>query len=371
MKKKISVLFLAPGPTYNAESPLFRAKYLALGSHLRSFFLTTSNTAEYFEIDDLAFHSMKRSRWFTNFKFILFCLRKAISMRNHGGVDCIITYDPLKTGFIGVLLKNVLRAKLIVEVNGVYTSSAVWEGGHNSLSTRIKKWIVPNLMSFVFQFSDGIKLQFPAQIDPFLKNVEGQVVDVFSNWIPTSNFVNIKEKKEVLLVGFPFKIKGVDVLIESFKKIAPRFPDWSLKILGWYPDRTELFAAIGDHPQINHQPPFSYSEMAQYIGECGIFVLPSRTDARPRVMIEAAAAGKARIGTNVDGIPTVITDGVVGFLVESENIDQLADTMSLLMEDADLRRRIGTAAADRARSEFSEQKYVQNLVNFIRNVVSG
>ena len=99
--------------------------------------------------------------------------------------------------------------------------------------------------------------------------------------------------------------------------------------------------------------------------------MPSRTDARPRVLIEAAAAGKARIASNIDGIPTLINDGVDGLLVEPENVDELAEKMSTLMTDQGLRSRLGVAAAERARSEFSEQSYVVNFMSFIRKVLSA
>jgi len=368
--KKINALFIAPGPTYNADSSLFKAKYSALSPFLNSYLLTTSDKTEEIRRNDFVYHSMQRGRRFINLKFVIFCLRKAIKLKDRGGIDCIITYDPLKTGFIGILLKKILRAKLIVEVNGVYTSPVVWEDEHECLSKHIKQWIIPKLMRFVFNFSDGIKLQFPTQVDQFHKTTAGKTIVIFSSWVPTSKFVNIKEKKELLLVGFPFRIKGVDILIESFKRIAAQFPDWSLKILGWYPDMNELSAAIGGHPQIIHHPPVSYYEMVQHIGECGIFVLPSRTDARPRVLIEAAAAGKPRVGANVDGIPMLIDDGVDGFLVESENVEKLALTLERLMGDPDLRKKIGTIAQNRAKVEFSEDGYVDNMLDLLKSVLA-
>ncbi len=367
--KRITVLFIAPGPTYNANSSLFQAKFIALSPFLNSYLLTTSDKTEDIQMDDLAYYSMQRARRFTNLKFIIFCLRKSLTLRKHGGIDCIITYDPLKTGFVGVLLKKILGTKLIVEVNGVYTSSVVWEDDRDCLLKKIKQWLVPNLMRFVFNLSDGIKLQFPTQIDQFHETTAGKSIDTFSDWVSTSSFINIRDNKELLLVGFPFRIKGVDILIEAFKRIAPQFPDWNLKILGWYPDVSELSAAIGSHPQIIHHPPVPYAEIVQHIGECGIFVLPSRTDARPRVLIEAAAAGKPRIASNVDGIPCVISDGIDGLLVEPEDVTELAAKMSLLMEDSGLRKKIGAAAEKKARLEFSEHRYVENLVNFIHKVV--
>lgn len=347
---------------------MYQAKFLALSPYLNGYILTNGSNSESFEIGDFNFKSCVRISKFNSLKFVLFCLYQALKIKKNGGVDCIISYDPLKTGFIGCLLKKLLATKLIVEVNGVYTSPVVWEDTPNSLSRHVKKWIIPKLMTFVFFFSDGIKLQFPTQIDEFKKVTKGKVKRVFSDWVPTSKFKNIKENKELLLIGFPFKIKGVDVLIEAFKQVAPQFPDWNLKILGWYPNVNELMKAIGSHPQIIHSPPVNYSEVVQHIGECGVFVLPSRTDARPRVLIESAAAGKPRVGSNVDGIPLLIEDGVDGFLVEPEDVNGLAIVLERLMRDPNLRKKIGTNAQDRARSDFSEYIYISNTIDFLNNV---
>ncbi|MCK9502376.1 MAG: glycosyltransferase [Lascolabacillus sp.] len=369
--KKFNVMYIFPGPISDAGSEIFQKRFICLSKYLRGYIFTTSTRPEHIKIGDFEYLSCQRNKFFLNLRFLVFCVQKTLSLRmNKGKIDCIITYDPLKTGLIGSIIKLLLNAKLIVEVNGVYTSQVVWIDGKKCFVNSMKKLLTPLIMRFVFSRTDGIYLLFPTQIDQFKKNLQKKPIVSFPCWVPTKFFHNKMEKKEVLFAGFPFKIKGVDVLIKAFKKIAPQYPDWTLKILGWFPDTTELYAAIDSHPQIYHHPPVNYSEMPKHIGECGIFVLPSRTEAMGRVLVEAAAAGKPRIGSNVDGIPTVIENGVDGYLVEPENVDELASKMSLLMGDKSLRERIGFAAALRAKNEFSEDCYIRNTMQFYKNVVA-
>lgn len=367
MKPKI--LFLLPGPTYRPLSPFFQMKYELFSEFYGGYILTSSSKAQTIKIGDFFYQSMARSKRFGNLKYIIFCICSALKIRKRNSVDLIITYDPLKTGIIGCVLKKILNAKLIVEVNGVYTSPVVWVDEQTShLKKKIKKLILPSIMRFVFSHSEGIKLLFARQIDDVGAIRNRNKKAVFHDWVPLSYFKNLGEKKEILLVGFPFYIKGVDILVKSFKRIAPRFPDWSLKILGWYPDKTLLENAIAGHPQIICQPPVPHSEMPEHIGKTGILVLPSRTEAMGRVLLEAAAAGKPRIGANVDGIPTVINDGVDGFLVPSENVESLSEKISFLIQSPKLRKTIGTAAAERASIEFSEHKYIENYSRFIQDI---
>jgi glycosyltransferase involved in cell wall biosynthesis len=364
------IIFINPGPTYNASSPIFQEKYKFFSKFYSGYILTVSSSSERIQIKDFSYHSVAATKRFTDIKFIIFCLIWGLKIKNTTSIDCIITYDPLKTGFIGCILKKILKAKLVVEVNGVYTSPLVWSEGSDGVFLQVIRLIVQFIMRYVLSVADGIKLLFPSQLDGFKNlNLKSKIV-VFPDWVPVNYFKNLGEEKEILFVGFPFYIKGVDILIKSFKQIASKFPDWKLKILGWFPDKALLEKEIGGHPQISHHPPVHYSKMPEHIGRCGILVLPSRTEAMGRVLLEAAAAEKPRIGTKVDGIPTVIHDGVDGFLVESENVHELAEKMSMLMADAKLRKKIGSAAADRAKTEFSEEKYLENYIQFIQEILA-
>jgi glycosyltransferase involved in cell wall biosynthesis len=224
-------------------------------------------------------------------------------------------------------------------------------------------------MRFVLKHADGIKLLFKKQIQSFHKVIQGKVIHVFPNYISVENFRNIGDDKEVLFVGFPFKLKGLDILIEAFKKIAPKYPEWKLKILGWYPDHTELNKAIEGHTQIYHHPPVRHNEMPSHIGSCAIFVLPSRSEAMGRVLVEAMAAGKPRIGSRIDGIPTVINDGVDGLLFEPENVDDLAEKLDRLMCNPELRQRLGRAGELRAQKDFTKEIYFRNMTSFLEEIL--
>ncbi len=368
--KKLNVIFIGFGPGWYAKTPFFQSKYLSISTYMSGCIFTTSPKSENFQIGNFTFKSCSYNGKFRKPRFFFICLINAFKIKRNTPVDCIVTYDPLLTGFFGVILKTILNTKLIIEINGVYTSAVVWEDESTKIKIWLKQKAVPLIMRFVLSRSDGIKMLFSNQLQKFNKLVSNKKYAIFPNFVPITYFKNLKEKKEVLFAGFPFYLKGVDILIQSFKKIEKDFPEWKLKILGWYPDKSLLDQAIAGDPQIFHHDPVPSYEMPKHIGECGIFVLPSRSEAMGRVLIEAAAAGKPRIGSKVDGILTVINDGVDGFLVEPENVDQLAEKMALLMANEELRKEIGSQAYKRAISEFSEETYVNNYLNFIQKVVS-
>lgn len=372
MSKK-NILFIFPGPTYRPQSPAYQRLYKMLSGSFNGYIFTTSNMAEKIQIDNFTYMSMKSDQSKTSsLKYAFFCIRNAIMLlRKKTKIDLVITYDPLKTGLIGLFVSRLLKARFAPEVNGVYTSQVVYTDDKGKLLNSIKGFIYPMIMHFVFKRADGIKLLFDNQINQFKRVLHGKIIKCFPNYVAVGDFKNIKEDKEVLFVGFPFRLKGVDILINAFKKIIIKYPEWKLKILGWYPDPEELNKAISGHPQIySHKPVHSY-EMPAHIGSCAIFVLPSRSEAMGRVLVEAMSAGKPRIGSNVDGIPTVINDGVDGLLVEPENIDDLAKKLDMLMGNPEMRQKLGNNGEIRARIEFTEERYVDNLIALYNEIIKN
>jgi glycosyltransferase involved in cell wall biosynthesis len=89
-----------------------------------------------------------------------------------------------------------------------------------------------------------------------------------------------------------------------------------------------------------------------------------------RVLVEAMAAGKARIGSNVDGIPTVIRHGVDGLLFNVEDVNDLAQKISYLIENPIIRKNLGCEAQKRVVEEFSTEKYVKSIALFYNDIVN-
>ena len=370
--KKILV-FISPGPVFRPKNITYQALYINLSKSFRGYIFTSSTTSNKITIADFKFNAIaSKFSFIDNIRFFLFCIFNAIKLRIQKiKVDLVITYDPIKTGLIGLFFSKIVGAKFSPEVNGVYTSPAEWLDLHDNLKNRLKKFLIPIIIRFVLNNADGIKLLFKGQIDSIHGNYRAKVIKFFPCFVPTYEFANkrINERNEVLFVGFPFKRKGVDILIHAFKRIAPKYPNWKLKILGWFPNPEELNSIINQHPQIYHHPPVHYFEMPDHISSCAILVLPSRSEAMGRVLVEAMAAGKPRIGSNVDGIPTVINDGIDGLLFESENITDLSQKLDLLMSSKELRGKMGNAGITRVKEHFTENIYYKNVIDFYNKIL--
>ncbi len=370
MKK--TILLLSPGPNYWPNTDSYRGRFEELSKTFKGYIFTTSSQRQMLSMGSFTFHSIKYVNSLVRVPlFVFFCAWNAVKLRiKKQKVDLVVSYDPFLTGAIGAMVALMLKAKFIPEVNGVYTSDAEWIDFQDTAGVKLKRRVGDRIMRFVMSSADAVKVLFPGQLSPFKDLLKDKPVQHYPNFIPVDSFSNLCEKNEILFVGFPFKRKGVDILIAAFKQLAPKFPDWKLKILGWYPDPTELNSAIAGHPQIFHHKPVPRQEMPDHIGSCAILVLPSRSEAMGRVLVEAMAAGKPRVGSNVDGIPAVINNGVDGVLFEPENVGDLASKLEMLMSNPAMRRKLGNAGAMRAKHEFTREEYCKNVVKFYGEVLS-
>jgi glycosyltransferase involved in cell wall biosynthesis len=373
--KKIRILMLYGGPKYDLSWE-FGAKLNKLSQFSYGDVITTSSSAAPIEVGEYVVRpvDIKGGRTpATRFHFFCSILRLFRQARREGRpIDLVITYDPMATGLPGLIFCKLFGAKLVCEVYGEYSALLNYSKVQRVFKKKLKRFLLVSTARFVLKRAAGVKTLFPNQLELIgVRLREDQVAAQFASFVMVESFENLEEEQTILLVGYPLYVKGVDIAVAAFKSITDQFPDWRLKIMGYYPDRTEIDALIGDHPRIFIQPPVLHRNVNEHFGRCGIFLLPSRTEGLPRVLIEAMAAGKPLVASRVNGIPLVFDDNVEGFLVAPENSEEVAEALQRLMSDASLRKRMSAAAVVRARSQFSEDIYTEKFKEFVARIMAA
>lgn len=282
----------------------------------------------------------------------------------------VISSDPFKNGLLGLRVATITKGRLIAEVNGAYGNAFAFSQIRNRFVRAAKFAAFRALGSFVLRHCAGARLLFDSQLDAFRVRRDRLVVRRFHELTHTHKFYNAPEEPFVLLAGYPFLVKGADVLVQAFRKIADKYPQWRLVLIGHELALRLEESGLG-HPRVEAHPGKLQHELADWVARCAIIAQPSRTEAMGRILVEAAAAGKCRIATRVDGIPTVIEDGVDGMLVERDDVDQLAEALDRAMGNSELRCRLGRAAAERAAREFTHTRYIDRYAELIRAVAAS
>lgn len=140
--------------------------------------------------------------------------------------------------------------------------------------------------------------------------------------------------------------KGFDLLLEAFAVIAAGYPDWTLDIFGRGPRRDRLDQSVID---LGLSGRVSINDPTDRLGEhmraASVFVLSSRYEGFPLVLLEAMAAGLAVVSFDCPTGPgEILTDGTSGLLVPAEDVSALAAALDRVMVDESFRRRLAAAA---------------------------
>ena len=288
----------------------------------------------------------------------------------------MISGNPLLTGLCALIIAKLTGAKSIIEVNGNFESAFKYGRLGESeigITDKVKEKISAYLIKFTTKRADIVKLLYEKQLN-FLKNDKRNNNNfcTFPNFTPIQPFLikKIKNKKYILLVGFPWFLKGVDILIKAFNKISEQFPEYKLKIVGYCPEERSYYENLAKkNSQIELCNAVAHKEIISLMTECSLFILASRTEAMGRVLLEAMASKKPIIASNVDGIPTVIKDGFNGLLFEKENVDDLADKIRTILSDKKLAERLAENGFDYVQQNLSEECYIENYNSMIEEIL--
>jgi glycosyltransferase involved in cell wall biosynthesis len=157
--------------------------------------------------------------------------------------------------------------------------------------------------------------------------------------------------RTVLTAGRLATQKGYDMLIPAWAIVAARHPDWRLEIHGGGPLRKELEALVVSHglsDSVSLEGPSR--DLGADMARASIYVLSSRVEGLPLVMLEAMSKGMAVVSFDCPTGPAdIIDDHRNGLLVPAKDIEGLGHALAEMIADEDLRRRCADAAIDTAR----------------------
>lgn len=157
--------------------------------------------------------------------------------------------------------------------------------------------------------------------------------------------------------------KAVDRLIRAFSPVARSCPDARLAIVGEGPCRASLEGIARDLEVTSRIRFVGNADGPEVMAGFDAFVLASRYEGFPYVLLEAVARQLPVFATNVGGAQAVVRDGINGVVVEQESWQKLTDVMNRYASDRDFRSRLNENASATA-GEFT----ISQMVNATREI---
>jgi glycosyltransferase involved in cell wall biosynthesis len=165
-----------------------------------------------------------------------------------------------------------------------------------------------------------------------------------------------------LFIGVLEPYKNIDGLAAAWRLARPQA---ELRIVG-KGTRTDVVASLVRDGLATWQPELSTDEIVRALDEASILLLPSRSEGMGRVVIEAQLRGRPVLGSNVGGIPDLVTDGVDGVLTEPDP-PSLAAALALLDDRAELERLAANARRAGERWLVSPDDYAERMRELVES----
>ena len=164
----------------------------------------------------------------------------------------------------------------------------------------------------------------------------------------------------ILWVGRFVQEKGLEYLIKGLHIVAKKQPAVKLAMTGDGPLLPKIQRIVKRY-KLTENVIFlglrSREEIPSIINKASIYALPSLNEGMPYALLEAMACGKPVVGSDIPGISDVITHGQNGLLIPPRNSEALANAILKLLDDGNLRRRLGRNAR-----RLMVEKYSWNII---------
>ena len=201
-----------------------------------------------------------------------------------------------------------------------------------------------------FRLAHFVTVQFESYREHYPAYVRRRIVSI-PNPVPPAEGMSepageSTERKSLLCVARLSYQKNQELLISAFARIASRFPDWDLDLVGDGEDRERLEAlATSVAPPGRIRFAGAQSDVNHYYRSAQLFCLTSRWEGFPNALAEAMAFGLPAVGlAGCAGVDSLIDDGRTGLLAPVAEVGVLAETLALLMADPLSRIVMGAAA---------------------------
>ena len=277
----------------------------------------------------------------------------------------------IRDGMLIVIAKFFSKARIIIHFHG-----SRFKEYYNNANWFMKKFIDFTMKKVDTAIVLGNSLRYI--FDGWVKNIQ-----VVPNGTPFNPKTEDKFRRNISTVTISYlgnllKNKGVLDTVKAAKIVIDKYPKMRFKFAGsWCAQEPETKKYAVRFIQKNHlENNIEFigrvlgDEKEKFLVDTDIFVFPSWHEGQGIVNIEAMAAGCPVISTkNVGAIPETVIDGKTGILVEKKNLQAIARAIIKLIENPELRIKMGIAGRKRYEQYYTQEKNIENMIRVFEHTL--
>jgi glycosyltransferase involved in cell wall biosynthesis len=297
----------------------------------------------------------------------LFTQAKAVKIGENIKCDVVVAQCPVKGGLAGLELSRRRGAKLLTELHGFEYFANV--------GPVTAKAAIQVMSGYPLRHSHRIRVLSEGMREKIIKKYGSSIASKIVCLPPRvdlTRFKNIKtdwsisDKPKILMVGTINENKGQRRLISTLLKSKLDLEIW---IVGTGPDLKsvrELTISLDGEQRVKFFGQKSHDQLAYLLPKADVFVMYSYSEGMPRAMIEAMAVGLPIITTNAGFCSDVIENELQGIILGDNPDVEIIKQLNLLINNDELRARLGRAARIRAETDFDAVKLYDRYRTLIK-----
>lgn len=168
--------------------------------------------------------------------------------------------------------------------------------------------------------------------------------------------------------------KGFDLLVEAAGQLIPAHPNAVFLICGptdspeYQASLERRISDLGLNGRVRLLG--GRNDLPRVLAQSDVFMLSSRREGHPYVLLEAMACNLPAIASRCGGVDETVVEGVTGYIVPIGDVDALAQCLLTLIDDPALRKRMGQAAGERVREKFTAERTAQGLFDMYARLLA-
>ena len=279
-----------------------------------------------------------------------------------GKFDCLHCGDLFPQALIGVTLRKLLRLPLLVFCHG----DEISQTDRRRLQPRVRDYVYRNADAVVAanQFAKDRLLQIGIPEERIHKITPGVNSELFRPGPKAEHLIRqfgLQGSKVIMTAARLVPRKGHKVVLEALPQVLSRVPNLKYLIVGEGPELANLqnlTRQLQLHDVVVFVGNVPHDQIPNFYNLCDVMIMVNRLEAGGdvesfgMVFTEANAMGKAVIGGRSGGTSESVVEAKTGFLVEPDSPEDVARRLLCLLQNDELRDRIGAAGRARALAEF-------------------
>lgn len=277
--------------------------------------------------------------------------------------ECDLLRGLQVTGGIPALLARIVfRKKFAVNYGYDYSSFASIEG--KPLQSLFYKIIKAPILTF----ADLVIVPSKTITEKLKKSYSNKIVYI-PNGVDTKLFRPPKTKPNSKVIRLAFigrleEQKNLESLIKAVKNLKTPH---SLTFFGQGSKRADLLKLAKElNVSLQIKDTIDYEDVPKALRSCDIFILPSRKEGSPKILLEAMASGCAVVASNIPEMAEILTDGQTGVL-SGQTPAELTDAINKL-EDFKIRQKLGYDARKTISNQYDISKLLRKETTILKNL---